>query len=821
MARRSVLVIGGGIAGASITRELARANVDVTLLERSSQLCAGATWHAAGLVTRFAGTPNMKKVHVRSLELMTELHRAHDVGLHLTGSIRIVEKANADRLREARQHVAMAALFDPPGLRTELLPASEIARMHPLIDVADVECGVYTPQDGDVDPTMLTNCIAREAQQAGARIEYRREVAHVVPRAHGGFVVTTTDGEARGVDAVVNAAGLWSRRFSEQLDLPHPAMVLEHQYVVTERIPGLAALDGRVPVLRDMRGSSYIRQEGEALLIGPYEPEVALKREWPAGPPAEWAWDLFPPALERIEGCLLSAMALVPALEHVGFKAVVNGPTIWTGDSLARCGRTRVPGYYDFNSLSYGVAQSLALAEYLAHIMLEGEQPYDMAAEVDPLRHGEWATAAQTAAHVAETYRDNNAIAYPFENRASGRDEVRMGAAQRTLHAALARKGAVFSFAGGVQVPLVYDEGALGEQRRFHAHPWAPAAAREAAHVLARVGIGYGAFSKLRVRSDDDDDAARQLLLHATTNALPRQGRCRLTYATTRAGHVVAEFSVACRAPSDYYLVGSRAYAAHDLAWLEQQRREAGLPSVELWDASSEIEILHVAGPASARMLEEICPAMAAMAFMEMRALDVCGVPAEVFRISFTGELGFEVHVAAEDAAPLYDAICAHPAAARHDLRPFGSHALNALRIEKGFRVKADLDYAHWTQAGIAPFVARARLGRAFLGRASPPPCDNARAPAVFLVETDDEHAWSVPDKSPVRDAAAGTLVGYTTSAARGAETQRTVALGYVLNGPDGAPLASPLSSLFVECYGNEWPARMLDEPPVAMRGFG
>jgi dimethylglycine dehydrogenase len=230
--------------------------------------------------------------------------------------------------------------------------------------------------------------------------------------------------------------------------MAHPAFVIEHQYAVTETLPQLKGMVGdgqRVPVLRDLRGSSYIRQarsltrrasavhprtrtrgrappadahprtrttrgrapaararrtptthtrpphgrrpqERDGLLVGPYEEEVIVHTEWPEGPPSHFAFDLFPPALDRLESCLLSAMEVVPALETVGFKSVVNGPTIWTGDSLARCGRTRVPGYYDFNSLTYGVAQGLALSEYLGHIITEGEQPYDMATEFDPLR---------------------------------------------------------------------------------------------------------------------------------------------------------------------------------------------------------------------------------------------------------------------------------------------------------------------------------------------------------------------------------------------------------------------------------------------------
>ena len=352
----SAIVIGGGIAGATIARELAKKGVGITVLEKAGQLCAGATWHAAGLVTRFGGSPKVKKVHVRALELMTDMHEQHDIGLHLTGSIRIIPKGEPDRLIEAKQQVAMASLYDDPALPTTLITPSEVAALHPLACVDNVEAAIYTPKDGDIDPTLLTNCVASLAKADGAKFQMNTEVLSISKRAlDGKFEVETSTGERLVADAVVNCAGLWSRRFSNQLGMTHPAVVIEHQYVVTETIPALkgkVSNEDRVPVLRDLLGSSYIRQERDGLLVGPYEPELAAKREWPEGPPSGWDFQLFPPQLDRIESCLLQAMELIPALGEVGFKSIVNGPTIWTGDSLARCGRTRVPGYYDFNSLT-------------------------------------------------------------------------------------------------------------------------------------------------------------------------------------------------------------------------------------------------------------------------------------------------------------------------------------------------------------------------------------------------------------------------------------------------------------------------------------
>ena len=778
---------------------------------------------------------------MRALELMTALHDESDgCGLHLTGSIRLIEKGDGDRLLEAKQHLAMARLYDDPALPTTMIGADEIARLHPLVDVSNIECGVFTPRDGDVDPTMLTTAISRVATAHGAQFRFNAEVRDVRVRADGRFDVAVGDDEVLSADAVVNCAGLWSRRFSRLLGdsghpVPHhPALVIEHQYAVTESLPELAGRLGdgeRVPVLRDLAGSSYIRQERDGLLVGPYEREVALHTEWAEGPPANFAFDLFPPAMERIEDCLAHAMEVVPALGTVGIKTVVNGPTIWTGDSLARCGRTRLPGYYDFNSLTYGVAQSLALAEYLAHIIVEGEQPYDMATEFDPLRYGGWAGDAYTAAKVTETYSHNNSVSYPHENRPAGRDHVAHPPGRAALLAALGARRAPLLLQAGVEVPVAFfasaaDAAAAADsQRTFASHVWAPYADAEAAHLLSAtgVGIGYSSFSKLTVRGDGA--AARRLLERCLTNALPKApGRCRLTYATTNAGKVLAEFTVTARGgggggAAEYYLVGSRDYAQHDLAWLEQQRAAlvasgeiASADDVEITDVTDATEILQIAGGAAAALVSELCADAAAIPFLQMREIDFLGVPAAVFRISFTGEPGYELHVSVDDVATLWERIWAHPAAAAMGLAPFGSQAVNALRIEKGFKVKSDLDYAHWTEAGIEPFVALGREGEglAFLGRDAPPP-DAGRRSAIFSIETSDDHAWSVPGDSPVVDAA-GEVVGFTTTSARGASTGRTIALGYVRCGAGGDPVA-------VECYGNRWPLELLERPPVAVGG--
>lgn len=319
------VIVGGGIAGVALSKVLAGRGVQVMLLEKSGQLTSGATWHAAGLVTRFGGGSKLKKLHVRAIELLDRLHDEEEdgIGLHLSGTIRLIEKGDNDRLLEAKQHVGMARLYDDPAYPTEMICPGRISELHPLIDVSNIQAGVYTPHDGDIDPTSLTNCLAKRARQNGAELLMNQEVNAIETQPDGTIRVSTTGGLTLESDIVVNAAGLWSKKVSALAGLTdfkdHPCFVIEHQYAITESIPEVAALsaDGqRLPVLRDLMGSNYIRQERDGLLVGPYEAEcevAELSLGWDAAPPASWGMELFPDRLDRI----MDNLEVIPLHNHL------------------------------------------------------------------------------------------------------------------------------------------------------------------------------------------------------------------------------------------------------------------------------------------------------------------------------------------------------------------------------------------------------------------------------------------------------------------------------------------------------------------------
>lgn len=788
------VVIGGGIAGAAITRVLARKGVDVTLLERTGQLCSGATWHAAGLVTRFAGSPKLKKIHVRSLDLLEELHDKHDINLKLPGSIRLIEKGNLDRLFEARQHLAMARLYDRPEFVTEMISADQIAERHPLINVSGIECGLWTPHDGWVDPTMLTHAVSFEAKAAGAAVRLNSNATAVTRDTAGRFAVKTAQGEVLNADVVVNAAGLWARNVTSMMDteIPHPAFVIEHQYVVTESVSALADRPGLLPVLRDLAGSSYIRQEQKGLLVGPYESECRLKSQWVLGPPDEWGAELFEEDLDRITPNLAAASELVPSFGTVGIRSVVNGPTIWQGDSLPRVGRTAIAGWYDFNSLTYGIAQSLALAEYLGELMLTGEQPFDGTDYFDPLRYSFKHSEIFAHDKIVETYTHNNCITYPHEYRSGGLKHITQSKSIEELARQGGQLGAVGP--GAVAVPLVYISNAdsrvnmVRDCKTFSHFEWADRVQAEAEAVLSSIGLGYSSFSKLFVTGSD----ALKLVKTVTTAAVPtKQMACRLTYALTQKGLVHSEYTVCRHSDECFYFVGSRDHAAVDAEWFRAQARLLGLSDVEVVDRSDAIEVFHIAGPESKAALSAIDDRVADVPFFNSSMIqNFAGLPlsVNVCHMSFTGCDGYELHVDTKNAVVLLNALLSNSR-----LTLFGGLAQNSLRIEKGYMIRADFDYAHYSECNIDSFMSKTRD---YIGKDTA----SSRNMRTLLanVEAEPGWEWSIISDSPIIHTSTDQVVGYTTTAAKGGRTSRTIAHGFV-------DRSITVEDCHVEAYGNNW----------------
>ena len=784
---KNITIIGGGIAGVSISRLLSKAGIKNTLLERGSQLCVGSTWHAAGLVTRFAGSPKLKKIHVRSLQIMNELNTKYEGGisLHTPGSIRIIEKNNKDRLIEAKQHYAMSMLYDDTNYKTELITPSDIKNLHPLIDISNIEAGLYTPCDGDVDPTQLTNCLAKEAKENGTKIIFNEEVIKI-DKIKNEFIIKTKKNEYIS-DIVINAAGLWSRNISKMIGLYQPSMVIEHQYVITEDIPILEPL----PVIRDLVGSSYIRKEGKALLIGPYE-ENCIVKDWDTfSPPLNWhEMELFPDDLDRISNNLVQAINLIPAIGENGIKTVINGPTIWTGDSLPRVGMSQIEGWYDFNSLTYGIAQSLGLAEYLFDI-IKGNPSFDAIDYFNPSRYGDWSNNDYVREKIKETYSHNNSINYPYENRSAGIEYIN----NYPLFEVFKNDGAKFGpIISGIRMPLFFQNKndpdiQVDDLKTFNNFPWADKVKDETKKVLNNVGLSYSFYSKIIVKGND----AREFLDTISISNIPKkQNYCKLSYFVTNQGRIVSEFTI-CPIDNYFYLVGNAGHNLYDIEWLKSKI----IGDVKIENHTDFIDILHIAGPKSKELLSNIDSRINDISFMKMKQINNFGssnLNLNIFKLSFTGLDGYELHINRNDSIKLYDFIKNHKITKDLNMSLFGSLALNSLRIDKAFKTYSDLDYSHYLDADIKPFISKKKnIGENYYEKIS-----TGKISCKFRIHTNKGYEWSVIPDSPIFEKN-NNLIGYVTSSARGALDDHTIGLGFI----DKKKINT--SNCYVKCYGFDW----------------
>jgi dimethylglycine dehydrogenase len=783
---KKATIIGGGIAGASISRLLSKAGIKNVVLERGSQLTVGATWHAAGLVTRFASNSKLKKVHVRSLDIMTELQNKYDISLHTPGSIRIIEKNNKDRLLEAKQHLSMSMLYDNPEYKTELISANDIKNIHPYVNVSNIECGLYTPYDGDVDSTQLTNCLAKESKENGGKFIFNEEVIDI-KKYEDKFVVNTNK-NGYVSDILINCAGLWSRKISNMLNIHQPSMVIEHQYVITDDLN----INKNIPVLRDLVGSSYIRKERGSFLIGPYENNCIVRTDLDNfSIPNNWnEMELFPDDIERITDNLVKAIELVPIIGEVGIKKIINGPTIWTGDSLPRVGMNKIKGYYDFNSLTYGIAQSLSLSEYLLEIIINKEQLFDAINYFNPTRYGVWTNDKYTEKKIKETYSYNNCITYPFENRSAGIEYIN----NYPLFQNFKNDGAKFGpITSGVAVPLFYQKHnendiQVNDLKTFNNFPWTDKVMKETKEVLNNVGLSYSFFSKIIIKGND----AKKFLDKISISNIPKKNNnCKLSYFITDKGKLVSEFTI-CPINDYFYLVGNANNNLYDIEWLKSKI----IGDVKIENHTDLIDILHIAGPKSKELLSNIDSRINDISFMKMKEINNFGLSnlnLNIFKLSFTGLEGYELHINRNDSIKLYEFIKNHKISKDLNMSLFGSFALNSLRIDKGFKTYADLDYSHYLDAGIEPFISKKKINKKYYDEVS-----SQKISCKFRIYTDKTYEWSVLGDSPILDDE-DNLIGYVTSSALSARNNYTVGLGFI----DKNKIHK--KNCYIKCLGFNW----------------
>ena len=791
-------VIGGGVVGASVLYHLARAGwTDVVLIERD-ELTSGSTWHAAGGMHTLNGDPNVAKLQKYTIELYREIEEAsgQSCSIHITGGVDLA--GTPERMDFLKVASARARYL---GLGMELISVDEAARIFPLMDKRQFIGALYNPLEGHVDPAGVTQAYAKAARNLGAEVYRFTRVTDLKQRPDGSWDVITDKGNLVA-EHVVNAAGLWAREVGRFAGLELPVLAMEHQYLITGEIPEVVASPQEVLHAIDFEGEIYMRQEGKGMLIGTYEkagvPWAERQTPW------NFTHELLPPDLDRIAGSLEVGFRHFPALERAGIKKIVNGPFTFAPDGNPVVGPIRgLRNYWVACGVMAGFSQGGGVGLALSNWIVHGDPGFDVWA-MDVARFGDWATMAYTNAKVRENYSRRFRIRFPNEELPAARP-LRMTPVYDRLKA----RGAIFGAAYGLEHALWFaPKGTEAREdvtyRRSNAHG---PVGDECRAVRNAVGLSeISSFAKYEVTGPGAGTWLERIL----ANKLPREGRLTLSPMLNDNGKLIGDFTVGNAGRNRFFVFGSGIAEQYHMRWFEAHLPPTGAAIRSL---RTELLGLGIAGPKSRALLARICRddvSNAALPFLSFRALEVAMLPARIGRISFTGELGYEIWVPADCQLALYDALVS--AGADLGLAHFGARALNSLRLEKSFGNWAREYRPLYTpgEAGLDRFVDVTKphfTGRdaVLRDRASGP----ARRLVTFVVDADDADA--IGDEPVWHD---GEVVGWITSGGHGHCVGKSIALGYV-----PAALATVASGFELEILGERRAASLAREPLLDPQG--
>ncbi len=794
------VVIGGGLVGCSILYHLAKLGwKDVVLLERE-ELTAGSTWHAAAGIHGLHDNNNISKLQYYTMKLYEDLERetGQGCGIFQPGSLYLAQ--TQEREHQLRIQAAKARYFE---VEFHELSRQEAEELHPLVNYDGIRCIMFEPDGGNVDPSGVTHAYAQGARALGAEIHRFTPVTETNPRADGTWDVVTPKGTIHA-DVVVNAAGLWGREVAALAGFELPLMTMEHQYFVTETIPEIAALERRLPSVADRDGEYYLRQEGQGLLVGAYEKDGRFWAE--DGTPLDFGQELLPDDLERIEENIMRACDRLPVLAEAGIKRVINGPMIWSPDSSALFGPVpELKNYYCCNGIIPGFSQSGGLGLLLAQWVVEGEPELDLF-PWDLARFGDWATKPFTKARAFDQYTHRFKIHFPYEERDAGRP-----ARQRPAYDRQKELGAVFGLNYGWEHPLWYGGAGTSPQETygFERQDWHQAVAAECRALREGVGvIDVSNFAKYEITGA----GAADWLDRVVANNVPTEiGRSCLTPLLGVRGGIAGDFTVTKLGEEDFQIIGSGMAERYHKRFFDMVARPETVSFVSRTDSRAGF---NVAGPRSRELLQRLTNddlSNEAFRFMRARRLTVAGIDAVALRVSFTGDLGWELYVEEDRQLALYDAILT----AGEDLgvRPVGGRSLLSLRVEKGYGSWGrEYSPEYWPQeVGLDRLI---KLDKPeFLGREAYLKIKDA-APREKLVileveTTTADAAGGEPVFTPD-----GTPVGRVSSGAYGHSVGKSIALSFIKT-----DYALPGAAFDVAVLGKSHPARLLAEAPFDPKG--
>lgn len=796
-----VVIIGGGVVGCSVLFHLARGGwTDIVLLERD-ELTSGSTWHAAGGMHTINGDPNVAKLQKYTIELYKEIEElsGQATGVHVTGGVLLA--ATQARMDWLRGVVAKGRYL---GLDLEEISAEEAARLMPLLDPKQFVGAVRNSEDGHLDPSGVTHAYAKAARKLGAEVERFTKVEDIVRRPDGLWRVITTKGEVVA-EHVVNAGGLWAREVGRMVGLELPVLAMEHMYLITEDMPEVKAWNEATGTeiihAVDFDGELYLRQERGGMLMGTYE---KANKPWSEQvTPWDFGHELLEPDIDRIAPSLEIGFRHFPAFQKTGIKQIINGPFTFAPDGNPLVGPVRgLPGFWVACGVMAGFSQGGGVGLALSNWMIHGDPGFDIWA-MDVSRYGDWATMAYTNAKVRENYSRRFSIRFPNEELPAGRP-------LRTtpIYDLLAAKGAQFGVAYGLEVPLWFAPEGIRDEFSWRRSSDFAHVAQEVRAVRERVGLTeISSFAKYRVTGK----GAQAWLDRMLACNLPKPGRMTLAPMLKEDGKLIGDFTLANLASAngkeEWLIFGSGIAEQYHMRWFEQHLPADGSVQVEALGLAR--VGLSIAGPDARKVLEKLTRAdvsNSAFPFMAIRNMDIGMAPCLVGRISYTGDLGYEIWMAPEYQRTVFHALM--EAGAEFGIGLFGSRALNALRLEK--------NYGSWgreyrpiygpLEAGLDRFVAYNK-GADFIGKAGAA-AERASGGKMrlraFIMDAED--ADVIGDEAIWHG---GAVVGWITSGGYAHNAGKSIAMGYVPR-----EVADETEGFEIELLGKRHKARL---QPVAL----
>ena len=796
-----VVIIGGGVVGVSGLYHLAKMGwTDCVLLEKN-ELTAGSTWHAAGNCPSFSTSWAVMNMQRYSLGLYAGLAEEVDypMNYHVTGSIRLAH--SKERMQEFERAVGMGRY---QGMELEMMSNADMKEAYPFLETHDLAGGMWDPDDGDIDPAQLTQALAKGARDMGAKIA-RFCPATGVSREGDEWIVHTEKGDIR-CEFVVNAAGYYAQRVGEWFK-PYggrtvPMTVMSHQYFLTEDIPALkewTKSNGRkVPLLRDVDSSYYLRQDKNGLNLGPYERNCKAHWVTPSDPmPEDFSFQLYPDDLERLEWYIEDACARVPILGEGGVQRNINGPIPYAPDGLPLIGpMPGVKNAFEACVFTFGITQGGGAGKVLAEWIVEGETEWDMWA-VDPRRYTDYTDQDYCDQKAMEVYGHEYGMHFPYKEWPAGRDKK-----LSPVDAKIRELGGVMGAYNGWERANWFAKG--GDDTSLEATetwsrqgPWEQRIKEECEAVRDGVGVlDLPGFSRFNLTGE----GAAEYLRGIISGALPKVGRMNLGYFPDSRGRILTEMSIIRHGDDHFTLITAAGAQWHDREVLEKNLPEG----LTLTDHTTEFDTLIVCGPKSRELMAGLSEdADLESGWLTHHTAHVAGKPVALLRVSFAGELGWEIHSKNENVAEIYEAVLGAGAT------PFGMYALNSLRIEKGYRAwKGDLstDYS-MLEGGLSRFI-KFDKPQDFPGKAALMNEKQQGSKKAFVTLKVDANGHDAPYMATLWNG--DQVVGETTSGAWGYRVGASLALGLVRT-----DLAVEGTELMVDIYGEKCRAVVQPDGPL------